>query len=175
MLLEKILNHHLKNGSLPRSKKIPLYMKWAGMPDSSEYQIELEKKFSEIVFEKVVQSEWVPGVQDFLSVSSNFVPVFLITATPKSEIERVLKRLSIHQYFSSIHGFPENKTAALESVIASWRLNPHRCVFFGDTREDFKAAAASGLNFILRKTDFNSDMFAACRSDMIDNFLFDVV
>ena len=148
-------------------------MKWAGLTHSREYQRELENKFSEIVFDKVLKSDWVCGVQEFLAASSSLVPIFLITATPKCEIERVLERLSIDQYFVSVHGFPENKIEALNFVITSWKLNPHRCVFFGDTREDFRAATANDMDFILRKTDHNSDMFVVCQPNMIDNFQFD--
>ena len=68
-ILDRILEHHLKNGGLSRFEKIPIYMSWAGIEMNQELIASYCKKFGDLVFDMVVKSPWVPGVKCYLSTA----------------------------------------------------------------------------------------------------------
>ena len=63
-------------------------MKYLGMETKeSNVQIYLNR-FSELVFDGVINSDWVEGVLEILSELDKSI---LITATPQDEIERIIE------------------------------------------------------------------------------------
>ena len=53
-------------------------------------------KFSKLVFDGVVNSDWVEGV---IKILSEFQESILVTATPQDEIEKIVEKIEISKFF----------------------------------------------------------------------------
>ena len=86
---EYILSHHINNQGLSRFKKIPYYMEYLGIETKESNVQAYLNRFSELVFDGVINSDWVEGVLEILSELDKSI---LITATPQDEIERIIEK-----------------------------------------------------------------------------------
>ena len=112
-VVNKVRRHHEENGGMSRFDKLPLYLEWSGQRSTQDLVDEYSKKFSRLVKQNVIDSEWVPGVFDFIQDNSKNKKFFLVTATPQIEIEEILVALDIQQHFCKIIGAPIKKGNAL--------------------------------------------------------------
>ena len=103
---EKVRSHHEVNGGVSRFDKLPIYLKWAGQILTIELIEEYVEKFSQLVKQKVIDSEWVPGILDYLDKNYTRQKFYIITATPQREIEEILLALKITNFFREVIGTP---------------------------------------------------------------------
>jgi phosphoglycolate phosphatase-like HAD superfamily hydrolase len=151
----RVREHHKCNGGMSRLEKIPLYLKWAGQSVSAPDVDKMCDAFSALVMQAVVDSEWVPGAREFLDENYTRQRFVLVTATPQEEMEQILEMLGISNRFHEIHGAPTGKAQAIDSVIARWRCPRAEALVIGDSRSDYLAARATGVDFLLRQTSLN--------------------
>lgn len=170
ILKKRISAHHEENPGMSRFDKIPLYMEWSGLtPDEDTLAMYLAK-FASLVEHAVVNSPWVPGIERVIESKSLAQVWALITATPEDEIERILTQLGIRWQFDYVHGAPLAKTVAVEQVIADSAVSPSNAIFFGDSHSDFSAAQSSGIEFCLRRTEFNRNHYEKFQGFKIEDF-----
>ena len=62
----KVRSHHVENAGISRFEKIPLYLKWSGIEPTKTIIDDICSRFNRIVKNKVINSNWVPGVETFL-------------------------------------------------------------------------------------------------------------
>jgi len=171
VIQEQVINHHLTNRGVSRYVKFELYYRdYIGKPLSSE---ELEKKcsdFSDIVLKKVIESDWVDGVEEYIRKNKYQQVFVLVTGTPQNEIEYILDELKISKCFKSIWGSPNEKSIVISNIIDESRKK-EKVVMIGDSDTDFKAALQNNISFILRKTKENSNLQMMENIFCIDNFL----
>jgi len=167
---EKVRIHHENNGGVPRFDKIPIYLTMAGVEPNNRLISQYALEFSKIVKQKVVDSDWVPGVQSFLEKYHGEVPMFLITATPQDEIEDIASALGIKNFFSRIIGFPQKKSDAIKKILEDFCLVKTQSIMIGDTISDYDAASANDVFFILRKTALNTDIQNSLKCPSIQDF-----
>ena len=86
----KVKCHHEANSGISRFDKLPIYLEWSGQHPTQALIQCYSEKFSRLVKQKVIESEWVPGVLNYLEINSKNQIFFLITATPQAEIEEIL-------------------------------------------------------------------------------------
>ena len=88
----RVMKHHLDNGGLSRFKKIPLYLSWTDeFIDKEKINFYLEE-FSKNSINLVIESKPIPGAFQMVKyISLNSVNI-LITATPKKDIDKILKK-----------------------------------------------------------------------------------
>lgn len=154
----KVRQHHCSNGGVSRFKKIPIYLQFAGIEVTEANANEFANRFSEIIFDRVIRSKWVPGVKPFLLArhfDQNFV---LVTATPHDEITRVLQESGIFECFHSVFGAPQAKSDAIARILQELGSDPSDALMIGDTETDLKAANSNGIQFLLRLTHLNKDL-----------------
>ena len=149
-LLEKIKSHHLKNGGISRSVKIPLYLKWLGIEPTKSNIDKYLDEFGKVVVELVVNSPWVKGVEKLLHKKNKGVMYFLITGTPTTEIYKILSKLSLLNPFTEIIGYPTEKFDATKGVIEKYNLSPKNIVYIGDSEIDMRVSQMLNIPFILR-------------------------
>jgi phosphoglycolate phosphatase-like HAD superfamily hydrolase len=152
----RVRDHHERHGGMSRFEKIPLYLGWAGQPVTQEEVDQMCAAFSALVMQDVVDSAWVPGAREYLDKNHKRQRLVLLTATPQYEMERILDLLHITHWFKEIHGAPTSKAEAIGSVVARWRVPLTDALLIGDSRSDYLAAQATGVDFLLRQTPFNS-------------------
>ena len=169
-LARMVRKHHEKNGGMSRYEKLPLYLTWAGINYDQKIVKKYSYKFSLLVVQKVIESTWVPGVIDFLNKKKNGRSLFLITATPQSEIEKILTKLKIANIFKSVIGSPIKKTDAINSIMNKFLILPEDALMFGDSYSDYIAAKNNQIKFVLRKTKINISLQNTLKCSMIDDF-----
>jgi len=170
-ILEKIKTHHMKNGGVSRYEKIPLYMKWSSVKYTPEKFEKYCNEFSKIVVNQVINSQWVPGIQKFLATKSHDYINIITTATPDDEIKRIIKTLMIENYFQFVSGSGTSKKKCIKNMLSKCNIRPEKAIMIGDSLHDFEAARYNEIDFILRKTDYNSELISQRRLNYFENFL----
>lgn len=155
-ICSKIISHHFANGGISRYKKIPIYLRWCEIKSDEETIDYYCEKFSQIVINKVVDSNWVEGVQSFLKDNFQEFKFIMITATPRYEIEIILKKIGIEKYFQEIFGSEISKSEAINICLKNYRIKFDKALFIGDSESDFKAAMNNNISFLLRETKYNA-------------------
>ena len=170
-ILNKIEKHHISNSGMSRYEKIPIYLKWAGK-ENTESEIEnYAEKFSLLVKERVISSNWVDGVESFIKSKTNSQLFFILTATPQDEIEEILDKIKIRHLFDEVIGSPMKKIDAIKIILSSYYIAPSNSVMIGDSKVDFDAALYNSVPFILRRTSINKKLQNSLNCRMIDNFI----
>lgn len=170
-LAMKVRKHHEENGGMPRHDKLPLYLSWALEVPTEKMVKEYSERFAKLVKQNVINSEWVPGVLEYLDEEHEKHSFFLLTATPQSEIEEILLSLNITHYFKKIIGAPTTKGDAIKMLLKEYSLKPKLSVMISDSSSDYYAAKLNGVPFVLRRTNLNKTLQAQLNCPMIYNFL----
>lgn len=157
-LVNKISAHHTMNGGVSRFEKIPLYLKWANLPIDERQKDLFCQKFSEIVFEGVVNSPWVPGIREYLLDNKDHCYFVLVTATPQDEIRSILQHTGILDCFREVHGSPRQKKDVLASTLKKLQVKAIDALMIGDSEVDLFAAQANAVPFLLRQTSNNKGL-----------------
>ena len=165
-----ISDHHNENGGLSREEKIPLYLKWSVKDYDEEKVPKLIQRFSEIVVDKVLNSRWVQGAEEFIKSNKYAQEFILLSATPQHEIEYILNKLNLTASFTEIYGSPHEKSLIIKRTLKSNFYQLSDYLLIGDSRVDFEAAELNGINFLLRKHELNKKVFDGYDGPYIYNF-----
>ena len=95
---------------MSRYKKIPLYASWAGLTLDESQVIQYSNKFSELVVNKVINADWVPGVEEVLRSNFSKQKFVLISATPDDELKFIIESLNLTNCFELIFGSSISKS-----------------------------------------------------------------
>ena len=169
-IAKKIKIHHEINGGMSRFDKLPIYLDWSGVVPSRQLVDEYAEKFSLLVKQKVIDSEWVDGILEYLQNNYKRQQFFLITATPQQEIEDILFQLKIESYFNEVLGSPIKKSNAIERLLRQYSISPENAVMVGDADSDYQAAQFNNIQFVLRRTDLNETLQQKLECQMVCNF-----
>jgi len=171
-LAGRVKKHHELNQGVSRFEKIPVYIMWAeGQCDQEriDYYCNL---FSKMVTNKVIDSDWVPGVFDYLNENYNKQCFVLVTATPQVDIEFILDALNISHFFCEIAGHPARKTSLIGSFLQSSMVSPKSALMIGDSFSDYYAAQDNSVPFLLRTTQSNLELQKKYSGYRCNNFDF---
>lgn len=156
----RVVDYHINHGGISRFEKFRYWEKEFFGKDLNDAQLSLmTKRFSDLVLEKVINSEAVPGSVKFLKKYYKTLKFWIITGTPTTEIEKITLARGISHYFEGLHGSPENKRYWSEYLINKHDLNREETLFLGDATTDIDAAQFSKLHFALRNNDENKGLF----------------
>ncbi|TGM31729.1 HAD family hydrolase [Leptospira biflexa] len=167
-VLEKIKRHHLVNGGISRYEKIPLYLEWSGR--SLDLLEEFIQNFESLVVQTVISSDWIPGVEEIIRNNPYKQKFILVTGTPQSEIELILKELKISNSFEDIYGAPFAKDIAIAISLTKFAIEKGDALLVGDSESDWKAATKNGINFLLRNDDLGIEFVSKYTGDRIKDF-----
>ena len=158
-IVAKIVDHHRKNGGMTRVDKFyHYYREFLGKPlDEAELQ-RLCNDFSRLVVDEVVSVPEIPGAENFLKKWHNTVKCFVVSATPNDEIKEIVKRRGIEIYFEEILGSSCSKRDNVNYLLNKYGFAPRQCLFLGDAESDYRAAIASGVDFIGILPDSNAPL-----------------
>lgn len=145
--------HHENYGGISRYEKMPIYLSWVGEPTDDVTVEKFCQRFSQLVQQAVIDSPWVPGVENYLRNNPHHQSFILVTATPKPEIETILSALNLRDCFTDLYGSPVSKKQAIQAVLETYQCEPQNCVMIGDTRTDWQAAVANNVPFLFRCCD----------------------
>ena len=109
----------------------------------------MSSKFSNIVVAKVISSQWIIGIIQFLNkLKLKKIDCVIISATPKEELIQIVKARGIEKYFSLILGSPESKSSNLKHALDIRGVAKEDTIFFGDAMADWEASDKMGVQFV---------------------------
>ena len=156
----RILAFHHENGGLPRSNKIRHILKeFLGLPADDAVVEAYCDRFSGLVFQRVVDSPFVPGAFEALEAFAGKLAMFVVSGTPHEEMNRIVDAKGLRKYFRGIYGSPESKTEWTRRILAENTLTPREVLWIGDAASDNRAAQPHGIRFVLRSWAGNQDVF----------------
>ncbi len=149
-IVKKVVEYHLSHGGVSRYDKFRYYYQnFLGKKITDDEINILDKKFSEIVYNEVLKVPFIEGVLDFLDICDREGKnMFVISATPKKEIERIVKARGIDRYFREVVGSPPTKDENLTYLIKQYDIDPLKAVYFGDSPNDLEVAQKHLISFI---------------------------
>jgi phosphoglycolate phosphatase-like HAD superfamily hydrolase len=148
-----ILQYHLDNLGVSRYDKFAwIYNELLGRPFTPEVREQLGKDFSALVLQKVMASPFVPGALECLQLLSARLPLFVASGTPQEELDLIVERRDLQQYFKEVWGTPHQKPEIIRCILAKYGLAPHEALMVGDGSSDYKAAVETNLHFVARDT-----------------------
>ncbi|MCK5659620.1 MAG: HAD family hydrolase [Alphaproteobacteria bacterium] len=148
---KQVLDYHLAHGGVSRFDKIRYFEETLlERSVTEEHVLKIADHFSELVEERVVQSPWVAGAKAFLEEYQEHLPLFVASATPQEELERIVNARSMTQYFKAVFGSPIKKAEHLKTIAKTYNFDPAYILMVGDTISDYKAAQSAGTCFIGR-------------------------
>ncbi len=148
-IVDQVVAYHQQHGGISRVDKIDYaHRNIIGKQLETAEVEQWATRYSELVFEKVIGVEWIPGAKEFLEAKPDGVPCFVISGTPEGELKMILARREISYHFSEILGSPVRKPNHIRDILSGYQLSAERCVFIGDALTDYNAAHETGLHFI---------------------------
>jgi HAD superfamily hydrolase (TIGR01549 family) len=149
--VEKIIKYHLEHAGVSRFEKLKyIYKNILHRKLSEETFKNLCQRFSKLVKGEVITAPYIKGAEVFLNNYAAGYKCFVSSATPQAEIEDIIKKRNMSQYFSAVFGAPKQKTDIVKEIICTYRLYPKEAVYIGDALTDYEAAIAHNIHFIAR-------------------------
>lgn len=168
-IMKNVKEHHEANGGMPRYQKISIYLEWCGESPTEQRVQELCNDFGRLVFEGVINAQWVAGAKEYL-VQNPYDQVFiLVSATPAEELSRIIARIGLQDVFRSIYGAPAAKKDVIKAVLDELNIDKEYAIMIGDATVDYKAAKDNEIEFVLRKHKSNMASFSAYQGITIEN------
>jgi phosphoglycolate phosphatase-like HAD superfamily hydrolase len=163
------VQHYRAHSGVSRLKRIRhCHEQILGETPSDAEISELGDTFGTMVEDKVVASQWVPGAREFLDAHVGVLPLFIASATPQEELERIVEKRGMGRYFEAVFGSPPDKTEIIRAIIGTHRLEPAGVIMIGDGRADYDAAVANEVRFVGRLPGGHPNPFPDT-ADVIDD------
>lgn len=171
-ITESVKKYHLEHGGISRFEKIKYF---ETVLLKNEYNSEIISKkaqiFSNLVKNKVVKSEYITGVINFIKKNHNTLK-FICTGTPESEIIDIVHKREINSYFTGVFGSPKSKEKIIHNIILKWKIDPKEILYFGDAMTDLYASQKYGINFVgIKNLDTKFPDNINIINDFYDDFL----
>ena len=159
-IASKVVEYHKLHGGVSRYEKFKYFHKeFLNEVINKEKVDELAIQFSNIVLDKVINSEEVLGANYFIEKYHKKFQFWIITGTPTAEIEFIIEKRKLTDFFIGIHGSPNNKRYWTENLIKKYNLNRDEIIFLGDAATDKDAADFSKIHFALKESEENKEIF----------------
>lgn len=146
---KSVVEYHLNNGGVSRFDKFRYYYEvLLKKPITEEIITDLSMHFSNLVVEGVIASPFIPGAKESLAfLKEKGIPSYIVSGTPDEEINLIVEKKGLKEYFEEIHGSPRKKGEICREIINRKRYNPQNCLFVGDAMSDYDAAFKNGICF----------------------------
>lgn len=149
--IKEIVNYHLVNAGVSRYVKFRyIYEHILGKDLSKDKEIELGRRFSQIVWQKILEAPFITGAKEFLDTYKDKYQFFIASGTPEEELQNIINAKRLHSYFKEIHGSPKEKTDIINNIINNYVFDRDEVVYVGDSQSDRIAAEQAGIVFIER-------------------------
>jgi HAD superfamily hydrolase (TIGR01549 family) len=157
---DSLIMYHKVHGGVSRYKKFEwLYREVLGREITPEELAALGRRYAEIAFEEVCRCDLVPGIADVLERWQGRTPMYVCSGAPHEELNDILQRRGLHQYFAGIYGSPPAKAELLREIIRLAGVDPASAVMVGDSVTDRDAAEAVGTRFYGRGDELKGGGF----------------
>lgn len=148
-VMDDVKKHHRENGGVSRFDKFCHYHQaFLGKTLTSNELDTLNRKFSKLVTQLVIQANEIPGVRSMLNALYSAVPLHVVSATPEEELSHIISERKMGHFFRSTHGSPKKKSEHISKIAADYKYEKKKIVLVGDTTSDYQASADAGVLFL---------------------------
>lgn len=145
----EVVRYHRENGGMPRAEKFAYYQsELLGTPIANDDLERLNRNFSKLVVDGVINAPEIPGVAAFLREWHGRIPMYVDSAAPDSELSVIIEKRGLAGYFDSVYGSDCSKVNNLKSILNAGGYSPEKVLFFGDALSDYSAAQQCGTAFM---------------------------
>ncbi len=157
--VDRIVNHHLENMGISRYVKFRyIFENILHKELTQNEEAQLGERFSQIVLGEILKAPFVAGVLDFFKNCDGRYQLFIASGTPQDELDHVVLKRGLKDYFRGIYGSPRQKLDIIESILRQNNILQNEAVFVGDAESDLIAAKETGIYFIARISADNGDL-----------------
>ncbi len=151
-VVARVVDYHLHHGGISRFDKFRYFQTeiLCGPPLDDETVANLAESFSSLVVDKVVATSMVTGAQAFLDECHGRIKLFVVSGTPTDELDEILRRRRLRDYFAAIYGSPASKGRNISELLHDHAIPASRTVMIGDAIADYEGAASNSVNFLGR-------------------------
>jgi len=150
-VVNKVVKHHVENGGISRYVKIKLYHeKYLNQPINEDEVEKIARRFSDLVVDKVVKSDWVAGAKEFLEKYYEKIDMYIISGTPEVELRKIAKARNMEKYFKAVYGSPITKPEHARNIISEHDYDPDKVIYIGDSLSDYRNAQEAKIPFLGR-------------------------
>lgn len=169
----RILAYHHENGGVSRGDKIHHILKeFLGLPCDEATVGFYCDKFSKLVFQKIIDSPFVPGALETLQAFNGQVSMFIVSGTPQEELDHIVDLKGLRKYFKGVYGSPTMKDVWTGLILSDNGFIADEAIWVGDALSDRRAAEKYGICFILRSYPGNLNVFGGVEVDFkIDDLI----
>jgi len=148
-IVEQVVQYHLAHGGISRFDKFKYYSNnLLHEKLSDEASVQLGEQFNQLVFDKVIAADFIPGALSFLQKVQQQLPLFICTGTPETEINLILKARKLDSYFTKVYGSPKKKKEIVAEIKNLLNCSSPELLYFGDAMTDYEAAMHHQIDFI---------------------------
>ena len=169
----KIKEYHLANGGVSRYEKFKYYYRtFARREITAEESAQLDHRYGELVVNKVIQADLIPGVMPFLEdIKRSGKRSFVVSATPQKEVRHIVQKREMDKFFEDVLGSPASKKENVSRLLKEKGLTGREVVYFGDAKSDYEAALSCGVDFWGIIAAQYSELSTVSGIERIKNFL----
>lgn len=147
---QAMVDHHVANGGVSRYKKFAYFLEQIA-PNYTEQQGPdlgaLLQAYAGHVREGLLRCEMAPGLEALRKQTSN-ARWLIVSGGDQAELRDVFASRGIAEWFDGgIFGSPDTKDEILARELASGAIQ-QPALFLGDSKYDYQAASAAGLDFV---------------------------
>ena len=151
---EAMLAWHLPRNTVDRGEKFRYFVEEILGQDGNQGLIDtLNDRFSELTRQAIAECPWVKGAGEFLEDYQGKVPLYLVSATPQTELDEIIAMRDLTNTFESTFGAPLDKVEVLKEIMVEEEASPEEMIYIGDSPEDQQAAESLGIQFVGRQSD----------------------
>jgi HAD superfamily hydrolase (TIGR01549 family) len=160
-IVNKVVKYHLENGGVSRFNKFLYWHKVFFNEELTEFQLqEKSEHLTRLVFDKIISAKFIDGAIETLKLAKKLdIPLYIVSATPDEEINKIVELKGLKDLFISIHGSPKSKSTIVKEILFKNTFNPSRCLFIGDALSDYEAANYNNLLFLGVVNESNHSIF----------------
>lgn len=149
--LDEIIAFHLENGGMSRYDKFRyIYANILNEDLTPEQEEQLASEYVELIFDAMLTVPYVEGAEDLLRDCSRVLPLYIVSATPETEMHEIARRRDLAKYFVRIYGSPKTKAECIREILDETGASPSEALFVGDAPNDWQAAYENGVRFVAR-------------------------
>ena len=109
---------------------------------------DMAERYSEMCRHRVGAAPEISGASEMISaLRARGIPLFVSSATPESELLKIVSRRSWARAFQGIYGTPEKKLDHIDRIYKQVGGEKKEILFVGDSEQDASAATAFGCRF----------------------------
>ena len=150
-VVTRVLAHHIEHEGISRVEKIRHCHQEFLDEDLSETDLAaLARRYSDMVVDAVVVCSGVVGSLEVLQRHKGKTKMFVVSGTPETELRDIVERRGMTHYFEAVCGSPRRKEPIIEDLLDGFGVLAGNSLFIGDAMTDYRAAQATGLDFIGR-------------------------